>query len=181
MSSYYTNYFGHIFELKLILRENEFHDFLKRYEELNGINGIEKEINTYYEDAIDEYCFIQSDCAGEYIEDDDVPPRHTFRIMEFPIEESKDMVFIPYMSNGKRNMYWTEWVINLDYVQYKMGAEAVYLIGSDKIVNNLVIYDGENRRFYYMELLDEFKRKMERYLPDDFDWDKHIGRLVYEG
>lgn len=31
----------------------------------------------------------------------------------------------------------------------------------------------------YEEFVAEFKRKMENYLPKDFNWDAHIGKYNY--
>nr|WP_317439871.1 hypothetical protein [uncultured Enterocloster sp.] len=42
-------------------------------------------------------------------------------------------------------------------------------------------FDTFNEKPYasYEALRQEFKDKLERYLPDDFDWDAHIGRFRY--
>lgn len=54
----------------------------------------------------------------------------------------------------------------------------LYVIFADKDMDG---FDTFNEKPYasYEALRQEFKDKLERYLPDDFDWDAHIGRFRY--
>lgn len=175
MSEYWAGFYTRKKELNFVLRENEFIDFLVVYQKLNNLTGVLEEFDA---ETIDEYWFVCSDHAGEYTDVDDIPSGHAFCVTEFPTEESDHMLFIPYASNGRRNLHLMGQAPNLDYAEYRMEDEKVYVIHLARNADNPALFASEEPHALYYQLLDGLKRKLDRYLPDNFDWDTHIGCFV---
>ncbi|MBQ6857620.1 MAG: hypothetical protein IJO13_11025 [Lachnospiraceae bacterium] len=54
----------------------------------------------------------------------------------------------------------------------------LYVVFSDK--DMMSVESFEKKRYdSYEELVQEFKDKLQNYLPDDFEWDIHIGNFSY--
>lgn len=79
----------------------------------------------------------------------------------------------PYIHNGKPNMPTIEQESNPEYI-YHAYDESVYVLWSDKELNSAAAF-VQTPYPTYEDLKQEFKDKLERYLPKDFDWDAHIG------
>lgn len=190
MSSYYAAYYGS----GLRLNEKEFCDFIERYLEANKMSK---------EELVKEYC---ARCDIPYYEDD---VENTFdtlitsNVMDFvwaldlsvndrekrrcfvnciSPDDSDGMSFQPYYTNGKANIYCADENgenTNPDYVDFiDLRGETTYMFYSDRSLDSVKAFE---RRPYnsYEEFKQEFKDKMATYLPDDFDWDAHIGRFNY--
>lgn len=97
-------------------------------------------------------------------------------------DDCDGMSFQPYYTNGKANIYCPDengLNINPDYVDFiVLRNETSYMFYSDRLLDSVEAFE---RRPYgsYEEFKREFKDKMGKYLPDDFDWDAHIGRFNY--
>lgn len=77
---------------------------------------------------------------------------------------------IPYRMNGKPNKKWDTCPQTL--------SDNMYVLGCDRPIEGIDCFE-EKAYKSYEEFVDEFKRKMESYLPKDFDWDAHIGMYNY--
>lgn len=77
---------------------------------------------------------------------------------------------IPYQMNGKPNKKWDTCPQTL--------SDNMYVLGCDRPIEGIDCFE-EKAYKSYEEFVDEFKRKMESYLPKDFDWDAHIGMYNY--
>ena len=165
MSEWNAGYYGS----GLRLNEEEFMSFFKRYLALNpkelkmaieyfapGATCDQEEAFELTAEADQDCGYVPSNLAGTEIAMDPESEKR-FGIVRIPDDDIYDgMRFMPYRVNGK---------FNVPYV----------------IVGDL---DGPMsfvRRPYdsYEDFVDEFRRKMGQYLPEDFDWDAHIGRFNY--
>ena len=190
MSSYYAGYYGS----GLRLSEKEYDAFLAKYFELNNLTkeklaqqyaettDFDDDSETLCEDALNEYGYITSEYVGEDIELKNQELR--FGIARISPDDCDGMRFSPYYYNGKPNTYYVydsngKRYINQDYQEFRTyRADTSYMAFSDKS------FDGPeafSKKPYasYEAFVEEFKRKFEKYLPADFDWDAHLGRFNY--
>lgn len=77
---------------------------------------------------------------------------------------------IPYRMNGRPNKKWDTCPQTL--------SDNMYVLDCDRPIEGIDCFE-EKAYKSYEEFVDEFKRKMESYLPKDFDWDAHIGMYNY--
>ena len=96
-------------------------------------------------------------------------------------DNCEGMDFHQYYSNGKPNVYFANAETDEkapDYVDSYSPYGESYMFFSDRDLDSPLAFE---RRPYnsYEEFRQEFKDKMEAYLPDDFDWDAYIGRFRY--
>lgn len=190
MSSYYAAYYGS----GVKLNEKEFDDFVKRYLEVNKTTKgeIVKEncarYNApYYEDNAEDYfdnMVVSNETDFIWGADLSVHDREKRRYFVTCIspDDCDGMRFQPYYTNGKANVYCSDkdgFNTNPDYVDFiGLRGEISYMFFSDCSLDSVKAFE---RRPYgsYEEFKQEFKDKMAEYLPDDFDWDAHIGRFNY--
>ena len=88
------------------------------------------------------------------------------------------MYFSPYMNQGKKNLCMIDGAWNPEYISYDMRSEDLYVIWSDKELDSVQAFD-EKPYASYEAFRNEFMEKLQRYLPEDFDWDSHFGKLRY--
>lgn len=192
MSSYYAGYYGS----GLRLSEEEYDAFLARYFELNNLTK-EKLAQQYIMamkfdavdepeffcgDALNEYGYITSEHVGEGIDLKNQELR--FDIARISPDDCDGMRFSPYYYNGKPNTYYVydrngKRCINQDYQEFRTyRIDTSYMAFSDKSFDGPEVF---SKKPYdsYKAFVEEFKRKFEKYLPSDFDWDAHLGRFNY--
>lgn len=77
---------------------------------------------------------------------------------------------VPYRIDGNPNKKWDECPQTL--------SDNMYVLLCDRPIDGMECFE---KKAYasYEEFVGEFKRKMESYLPKDFDWDAHIGIYTY--
>lgn len=152
MSSYWAGYYG----VALVLKDKEFDDFCEKYKSINLIDDdtFDDALN---EDGVRYYNFIRSDKNG------------SFEITDVCVEECDGMYLIPYYHNGQENK---------NYGNSSLRLNSCYAIFADKAMDSLSAF---TKRPYesYADLVQEFKSKLKCYLPEDFNWDEHIGRFSY--
>lgn len=87
--------------------------------------------------------------------------------------------FVPYYVNGKKNLNEFgpdgKLVHEQEYIVYN---EPVWAFFSERSLNSVNAFDAMPYHSYG-ELTSEFKCKLMRYLPNDFDWDGRIGMFSY--
>lgn len=127
--------------------------------------------------------YVPSNLAGTEIAMDPESEKR-FGIVKIQNDDIYDgMRFMPYCVNGKFNVpYITageEKSKNPEFVDWiDLRSETSYMVFCDRDLDGPMSFV---RRPYdsYEDFVDEFRRKMRQYLPEDFDWDAHIGRFNY--
>lgn len=127
--------------------------------------------------------YVPSNLAGTEIAMDPESEKR-FGIVRIPDDDIYDgMRFMPYRVNGKFNVPYVivgeEKSKNPEFVDWiDLRSETSYMVFCDRDLDGPMSFV---RRPYdsYEDFVDEFRRKMGQYLPEDFDWDAHIGRFNY--
>lgn len=158
MSSYWAGYWGSA----LVLTEAEFCDFVKHYAKIHHIENIEEKLKEAR--VVREYEWKKSLGDG------------TFEILDVLSHENDGMTFWPFMKKNKDGKY--EPNVGPHLVYNVMRSENCYVIFSDKNLDDVRSF-FEMRYPSYEVFKQEFKDKMEAYLPKDFDWDAHLGNFSY--
>lgn len=108
--------------------------------------------------------------------------KHYFGVVVVSPDRSDGMLFQTYYANGKPNVYFIdkeEKARNPDYAgPVLLRDETSYMFYSDRMLDSVDVFE---RRPYnsYQEFKQEFQDKLALYLPDNFDWDAHIGTFSY--
>lgn len=192
MSEWNAGYYGS----GLRLNEEEFMSFFKRYLALNpkelkmaikyfapGATCDQEEAFELTAEADQDCGYVPSNLAGTEIAMDPESEKR-FGIVRIPDDDIYDgMRFMPYRVNGKFNVPYVivgeEKSKNPEFVDWiDLRSETSYMVFCDRDLDGPMSFV---RRPYdsYEDFVDEFRRKMGQYLPEDFDWDAHIGRFNY--
>ena len=192
MSEWNAGYYGS----GLRLNEEEFMSFFKRYLALNpkepkmaieyfapGATCDQEEAFELTAEADQDCGYVPSNLAGTEIAMDPESEKR-FGIVRIPDDDIYDgMRFMPYRVNGKFNVPYVivdeEKSKNPEFVDWiDLRAETSYMVFCDRDLDGPMSfvkkpYDS------YEDFVDEFRRKMGQYLPEDFDWYAHIVRFNY--
>lgn len=183
MSSYWAGYAG----TGLVFKQSEFDEMLKVYMEKN--EG-EREAVENIEDGgiIDELAFIKSVHAGESmpgLQDDTEKYRDKItHICELTDDNVDGFTFWPfYNPDGKMNVNRElengDWESAKRYHPiWESGADRCYVSWSKKDMTGPRAFD-EKPYESYEAFVNEFKEKWAAYLPEDFNWDAHLGYMSY--
>ena len=192
MSEWTAGYYGS----GLRLNEEEFMSFFKRYLALNpkelkmaieyfapGATCDQEEAFELTAEADQDCGYVPSNLAGTEIAMDPESEKR-FGIVRIPDDDIYDgMRFMLYRVNGKFNVPYVivgeEKSKNPEFVDWiDLRSETSYMVFCDRDLDGPMSFV---RRPYdsYEDFVDEFRRKMGQYLPEDFDWDAHIGRFNY--
>ena len=177
----------------LKLNKVEYDAFLKRYMSVNNFSKrdvvqifaetssfdyADDEVDALYVEALDECGYKKSILAGQNAS---FTKSDYFRIDAFTPADSEAMSFAPYFRNDKSNLPCynannREEYVDRDYFCEDLSSESVYIAFSDRCFNDTYAFE---RKPYasYEEFVQEFKDKFEKYLPEDFDWDAHLGNF----
>lgn len=185
MSSYWAGYNG----TGLILKQNEFDAFLEKYKEKNPTQAdcVAEAIEDY---PIDEVRFIMSTHAGEElpglqeVDYQDCADK-VFDLTELCNDDIDGFTFWPFFrKDGRMNV--AEEKPDGDWEDAEMyhpmwegeGIDRCYVIFSMKDFTSPRVFE---RPAYssYEEFVQEFKDQVEAYLPEDFDWNAHLGVISY--
>ena len=164
MSSYWAVYSG----VGLVLREPEYRVFLAAYAKAHKLS--ETFFDEYCEDvSINEYEFIR---AKALVTNMELKP---FWVTEITTDTCEGMYFKPFVYNGKPNTFEER---GLNIIDYRWSDKDCYVFFSDK---NMEGYNAFLEKPYasYGDFVQEFKDKLAAYLPDDFEWDEHLGNFSY--
>lgn len=149
MSSYWAGYSG----IGMYINESEFEKFMTQYLMKNeeDFKNIKENLHFVYDENAETYIIEKEN------------------ILKLSDDSAGGFVFYPYFIEQKPNTEYLDTGLSL----YKQNA---YIFIAD-FDNNSVGALLENRKYNsYTEIVDEFKRKYAEYLPNDFDWNKHIGQ-----
>lgn len=171
MSSYWAANHG----TALVLSYAEIDKMLDKYREQNP-EGTEK--YELWDDIIYDFRkLVRSKYAGKTPSEGNSPKLY-FQVTAVNTEETSAPTLQPYVWKGKPNVAGRflkdgEFEPNPDY-EYNRYEKDVYAIWSDKNLNSPEAFVEQPYKSYE-DLKQEFKDKLASYLPDDFDWDSHIG------
>lgn len=166
---------------ELLLNKREYQYFLRRYYLLNGLsaetvaNDYAKFHNLAIENQTDirplaakaftEHGYILSMFAGSSIALDAEKLR--FTLTKIIAGAQNPIQFAPYMVGGTPNIQ------NTGPYQESALHGTYYLIFAKHEANNISTYTA------YMSILQEMQQKCKNYLPKNFGWDDHLGRMRY--
>lgn len=167
MSSYWAGYSG----TGLVLTVPEFNKMLKQYKEKNPDQS--EIIDTAIENGdLNETGFIMS------------ATDKTFTVFELSDDDVAGVTFFPfYRSDGRENVTEKKedgkWeYLESNYPIWDLNEDRCYFLFSDKDMNSVKAFD-EKPYASYQDFVQEFKNKIGGYLPENFDWDAHLGNLTY--
>lgn len=152
MSQYWSGYHG----TALVLREDEFLDFLNCYIKQRNIDLTPEEID----DELNDFVFHSSNVL--FLE---------FQFVRISPDTCDGMVLSPFYQSCSD----VESVTPID-----LRGETLYVLFSEKNMSSASVFRGKEYRYEsYDELLSEFKAKLEGYLHGGFDWNSHVGDFRY--
>lgn len=163
MSSYWAGYSSSA----LVLRKSEFDDFLRKYNERNETDVLH-EVDEMGE-FLNEYPFIRS----AFKEKQSMGLPRCFYIANINPDDCDGMYLIPYVIEGKPNN-----PTDPNFQDMDLCSDDLYVVFSDKQLDCANAF-FEHPYESYEDFVLEFKDKMAHYLPDDFDWNTHIGSFSY--
>lgn len=153
------NYWAAYHGQGLVLSEQEFHAFLKNYEEKCRNNDLLDEIGKYKAGDIGLNAINFVTGAGR-------------KFSIFPVEDGDMEGFrlTPYRVDGKPNIDWD--------INESIPFNNVYVVTADKAIDGMDCFEKKAYESYE-QFVEEFKDKMDGCLPAGFDWDSHIGIYSY--
>lgn len=136
----------------MVLNKTEYADFTDRYCKYHHIdlNEFQAEIKNI---GLTDYDFISSISGNQ----DANKQTETFYILLVDHDSCEDMHLVPYRK-GEDQLY----------------DDDCYVVFADREMSLF-----KQAYSSYESLVQEFKDKMENYLPENFDWDSHIGCFSY--
>jgi len=187
MSEYWSATSGTV----LVFHKEEAKDFFTRYLlETYRKDGVTDEdidfINSTISDYEDDFYFLRSAYRQSLLEDfhsmescvdERTATEHQkelFNCVEYCEEECSGGVLYPFKKPARGKFVDVEdgsCIIYTDFVDVEDGS---YIIYTDKSTRpqDLLGADGYNS---IEEIVKEFKEKLAAYVPDNFDWESHIG------
>lgn len=183
MSSYWAGYSG----TGLVLNQSEFNSMLKAYKDKNPEQAAN--IDEVMENgSIYDFDFIRSIYAGEPISDlEDSEGKCTGKltdVCELSDDNVDGVTFWPfYRPDGRMNVNYEKEDGSWDTAIYSHPIwaskdEACYVFWSDKDMSSPRAFEQKPYESYDA-FVKEFKDKLAAYLPEDFDWNAHLGYLSY--
>lgn len=180
MSSYWAGYS----DTGMILTVSEFEEMRATYEEWNpqqkGI--VENALDNEELEFVD---FIMSKFAGiSTSELSDNGSEKVFNMIELNDADTDGVIFYPfYRPDGRKNIVQQLENDDMELCEcthpiWDSENDRCYFLSSDKDMSGVNAFD-EKPYASYQEFVQEFKDKVGAYLPDDFDWDEHLGNIYY--
>lgn len=155
MGSYWAGYSGQ----GLCLSRKEFEEFLENYKTKCPDKAALARIKEFEEGDItlSEVDFI-------------APKGVRFNMFCADEDSTEGFRLIPYRIGGKPNAG--------QKANSEIPFNDVYVLPADRAIDGIACF---TRKAYnhYTDFCNEFKDKMYKYLPYNFDWDSHIGRFTY--
>lgn len=182
MSDHWAGYSG----VGMVLTVPEFNKMLEAYKEKNP------EQSKIVDEAADngdmnETELIMSKFAGQIPDLQKDTKKYADKVM-YIMEVLDDMIdgvtFWPfYRKDGKKNLseqdedgYWES--PEGSHPIWDSNEDRCYFLFADRALDTVEAFE-EKPYASYEAFVQEFKDKMEAYLPEDFDWNAHLGNLTY--
>lgn len=186
--SYWTGYSGS----GLVLTEGEFQDMISLYNKKNSSQA-ESLSNTMEDLCIDEINLVKSVYAGTIDVDvcglekgRDMPEELCDKVIgvyALDPDYVEGATFWPfYRANGEMNIFATR-KEGEEPLEYRLlpadnNCDSSYFFFADKDLTSPMAFEKKPYDSYD-DFVQEFKDKLAAYLPDDFDWNSHLGNLSY--
>lgn len=166
--------------LEQYLKVNSFskRDVVQIFAEASSFDYADDEVDALYKEALNECGYKKSVFVGQNAS---FTKNNYFRIDTFSPADSEAMSFAPYFCNGEPNLPCynannRRECVDRDYFCEDPSSESCYIAFADRGFND--VYAFERKPYAsYEEFVQEFKDKFERYLPDKFDWNAHLGNF----
>lgn len=150
MSQYWAGYHG----LALVLDTNEFQIFLNNYRKLHTDDTTR---------ALDEQT------------DDGENPLLDCTIREYPFQPcvgDKEFYVVNVLTDDNDGMR--------SVIVENLRNQDSFVFFTDEDMTSGSYLDGKTKQYHsFQDVLTEFQNKMKDYLPEDFNWDSHIGDFSY--
>lgn len=182
MSSYWAGYHGS----GLVLSQAEMDAFLKEYKKKNPsqADSLDEAVEDY---PFEEINFICAPYAGTITENVQENCPSSFLGQTFCFEKISDdccegPMFVPFFrSDGRMNRHecredGTYEGISMQTPDLENGA--LYVLFSHKDLDSVNAF-FERPYASYNDFVKEFVDQLGAYLPEDFDWNAHLGNLSY--
>ena len=159
---------GACFGTALVLNDEEFTRFVNSYVEIHPDSRLESAFNGEGDDLIEECPLYGGGEREFYVE----PAR---------VENCSGMQLIPFLQrDGKWNVttYDKEKNPTRTTITKRLGDEDFYAFYTEKDMIGPSSFMVKSYHSYE-EIREEFQLKLKAYLPEDFDWDSHIGIFSY--
>ena len=165
MSSYWAGYHGDA----LVLSDKEFTDFCEQYAKAKNID-IDELISDLESNSV-RYYEVEKSCNADEV----------FEVTDILVDDCDGMYFVPFFDNGEINKYIKgekEGTFVRALKGINMRSNSCYVVFSDK---NRCSGDAFFNPPYnsYEAFRQEFVNKLKDYLPEDFDYDAHLGHFSY--
>lgn len=159
MSQYWSGYHG----TALVLSGKEFDDFMESYGKLHPEDCADLEDLEEGGASVRDVLFRPS-----------AEGRDRFRITDILKDNCDGMWLLPFVdSRGNLNDG-----TDPEWCDLRHGD--CYAVFADRPMSSPAVFRGPEYGYRsYEELLEEFRGKLEAYLPEDFDWNSHIGDFMY--
>lgn len=155
--SYWAGYSGQ----GLCLTEDEYKEFLNSYVNVQtaaGNRNALREVEKLDEDeCLDDIEFF-------------TPSGEKFSLFCADDGCTEGFCLVPYRKDRKPNEKWDACPQTL--------TDNMYVLECERPIDGMQCFEKKAYESYE-EFVAEFRRKMEAYLPEDFDWDSHIGIYTY--
>lgn len=152
MSMYWAGYYGS----GLVLTGDEITDFLSNYDEIHHTDFL-NDTEDLWDGEIGLFWSDNSNCV--------------FYPAHIDPDMCEGMRLIPYYHRGTTNK-------GPSFQEYSFSDEECLVLFSDYDLDGPDAFVNKPYESYEA-FVQEFKNKAAKYLPEDFDWDSHIGRFTY--
>ncbi len=154
MSSYWAGYHG----VGLLLSEEEFENLLNKYNEVHNIE---------IRDVLEKVGVRET--ALKFSQDE----QKVFSFVDVTTDDADGFYFAPYKrEDGSFNTY------GKGFICQTWRDHNFYALFSDHNLEGAEIFI-HNPYPTYEHLVEEIRTKINAYVPNDFNWDAHIGRISY--
>lgn len=166
MSSYWAGYSG----IGMILNESEMIQFLHQYNTYHNTNLCIDDIP--FDEPLKAYQTVPNKQAATINPEDAEKHASIFSITHLSHEDCEGITFVPYRKpNGAIN-------VPIKHAEFQLMLHDTYIIfstyrPSGPLSIEFTPYQG------YQDIRTEFQNKCQAYVPNDFDWNAHIGEIWY--
>ena len=174
---YWAGYHGDA----LVLNEEEFEAFCECYVLVNGLVPFSDDADEM-EERVTDYVrgMFDNEPIREYSWKCAVDKQKTFQIVDVLVDECDGMVLEPFLCDGhiNQNGFDEQGNLTILWKSHHLRCNNCYVVFADKNrCNGKAFFEPPYTS--YGDFKQEFVGKLKDYLPDDFNWDIHLGHFRY--